>query len=495
MPKPRRNPPADFTALADLYDRYEGEIRAGMASMLWVSAWIEASEDPENAVFAMARAGGGERWESIVPERPDAADYAADALVSLFAKSNGLSNVPSDDEGVGALAVVNDQEIETPGVESSLRGELPWPMTVLFARALHAMSVRAALLPTRYAHDPDIAIQDPTFVDGKRITSPLNPGRYQVYTPSNSAAVWERYEKRGELDMLAFSFGENMAFEALGAGSWADNHPEFPHERPRHFEIRLEPGGAGGAGGTLYFEGSSSPVDLDELRDPRPSGPYLMVVDQEAPGRETVEYVELEVRRGATVAETALEALEEAMGTVDDENGFEYDADGVYWGANVATLQNVDEITQVMYQRMIADSPSIENDWRMGRLTWVNQTSFDMDWTRWVLRMGENRLVIYAESLEDALDEAIDWAVANAPGLIVDDEVREEYARLLKERLAEKGFPDESLLSDQEKWDLEEEAADDTTQGGNASNRISSDSWYILAEGATVEQLIELADP
>ena len=84
-------------------------------------------------------------------------------------------------------------------------------------------------------------------------------------------------------------------------------------------------------------------------------------------------------------------------------------------------------------------------------------------------------LMVYADHLQDAFDECIDWIVDHAPGLLCDDEVAEEYERLIAEGKTE-----------EEAW---EESEVDTSSGGNAGNRIHSDEWTIAAEDLTRQEL------
>ncbi len=83
---------------------------------------------------------------------------------------------------------------------------------------------------------------------------------------------------------------------------------------------------------------------------------------------------------------------------------------------------------------------------------------------------GDTKLMVWGDSLDSALDEAIDWLVDNAPGHIVD--VAEEY-----ERLCEEYGP--LLLTDEVRQQLQEEAEVDTTCGGNCGNRINSWEWSV----------------
>ena len=104
----------------------------------------------------------------------------------------------------------------------------------------------------------------------------------------------------------------------------------------------------------------------------------------------------------------------------------------------------------------------------------------DKSWTdsRFILHFGaygETRLMVYADHLQDALDESIDWIAENAPGLLCDDEVNEAYQEAI----------DEGKTED-EAWEIAEQ---DTTCGGNCGNRILSWEWGILAENPSKEQI------
>lgn len=114
-------------------------------------------------------------------------------------------------------------------------------------------------------------------------------------------------------------------------------------------------------------------------------------------------------------------------------------------------------------------------------MIFVNPT--DRRWTRhrYVLALGAygwTRVCVWANSLEDALDEAVDWATEHAPGFIYTDEVKEEYRRLVEGGMSE------------------EEAADaaeaDMICAGNAGDYVRSDEWHIVAEDPTRAEMLEL---
>ncbi len=115
----------------------------------------------------------------------------------------------------------------------------------------------------------------------------------------------------------------------------------------------------------------------------------------------------------------------------------------------------------------------------------------DKSWMRhsYLLWIGEGMpryLMIYANSLDDAFDELIDWASDNAPGLLADDQVNEEYTRLRNEFIEENGHdPD-----DDEEMQIREQAEADTVTGGNAGNHIEPHTWGIIAEDPTDRDLL-----
>lgn len=117
----------------------------------------------------------------------------------------------------------------------------------------------------------------------------------------------------------------------------------------------------------------------------------------------------------------------------------------------------------------------------MKTLIYINRD--DRHWTRnrFVLcfgAYGETKLVVWADHLHDALDDAIDWMVENAPGLLCDDEVSEAYQEAIEEGKSEE--------------EAHEIACEDTTQGGNCGNYILSHEWGVLSENPSKDQLREI---
>lgn len=107
----------------------------------------------------------------------------------------------------------------------------------------------------------------------------------------------------------------------------------------------------------------------------------------------------------------------------------------------------------------------------------------DRSWMkhRFILAFGayaDTRIMVWANHIEGAIDEAIDWLVDHAPGHIVDDLVAEAY----REAIA-------AGKSEEEAMDY---AREDTTCGGNAGNYIMSHEWYLLAEDPSRAELLAL---
>ena len=105
----------------------------------------------------------------------------------------------------------------------------------------------------------------------------------------------------------------------------------------------------------------------------------------------------------------------------------------------------------------------------------------DRDWTRhrYILAfgaIGTTHCLVYANSLEDALDEAIDWLVDNAPGHIADDLVAETYKSAIADGMTEEVAT--------------ECAYRDVTVGGNCGNSIISWEWFIISEDPSREEIL-----
>jgi len=107
----------------------------------------------------------------------------------------------------------------------------------------------------------------------------------------------------------------------------------------------------------------------------------------------------------------------------------------------------------------------------------------DRDWTKhryilWFDACGSTRIMIWANGLDSAIDEAVDYLADNAPGLLADADVFEEYNRLIANGMSEE--------------EAQEGAEIDTTCAGNFGHYLNSGEWGIVAEDpsrATVKEL------
>jgi hypothetical protein len=117
---------------------------------------------------------------------------------------------------------------------------------------------------------------------------------------------------------------------------------------------------------------------------------------------------------------------------------------------------------------------------KLGTITIVNHG--DASWTKhsYVLAFGgftiatPRLLLVYANSLDDALEEMIEWVAENHPGSLANDQIAEAYQEAID------GGADEE--------DAQEEAEVDTTSDGNG-NYIHSEDWHIVAEDPTEDEL------
>lgn len=99
----------------------------------------------------------------------------------------------------------------------------------------------------------------------------------------------------------------------------------------------------------------------------------------------------------------------------------------------------------------------------------------------WVGQICSRYLVIWADSLDTATEHMCDWVVDNAPGLLCDDSMREEY-----ERAIAAGESEESAMQAAE--------ADVTVFGHSGYHGILSDEWGIAMEDPSRAQMLDLLE-
>lgn len=125
-----------------------------------------------------------------------------------------------------------------------------------------------------------------------------------------------------------------------------------------------------------------------------------------------------------------------------------------------------------------------ESSWTKHRFVlWVGSGGFDA-----------THLVIWADHLEDAMEHMCDWCVENAPGYLCDDEVEEEYKRIVQEKLEEAREAGDVDITEEDVAEaaMEEAEVDTTMFGHNGIHYIPSENWGITYEDPTRAQILEL---
>jgi hypothetical protein len=108
----------------------------------------------------------------------------------------------------------------------------------------------------------------------------------------------------------------------------------------------------------------------------------------------------------------------------------------------------------------------------------------------WFGASGTTYLLYFGDSVQDGLDECVDWIEEWAPGHLVD--VGARYNKLLREALEERSLPDESLLGERDLEAIREAAEADTTQAGNHGVYLDSSEWGVVGENLTIQQLRQI---
>lgn len=129
-----------------------------------------------------------------------------------------------------------------------------------------------------------------------------------------------------------------------------------------------------------------------------------------------------------------------------------------------------------------------------GRLHYANFNDHNFHDQMFVLWFGGDGIsaryvVVFANHLEDALEEGIDYVAENYPGLLANEQIVEEYNRLRQEFVDEH----EREPDDEEEMALQEEAEVDTTTDGQG-NAIMSDHWGISMENPSLQDLVDFVN-
>lgn len=293
------------------------------------------------------------------------------------------------------------------------------------------------------------------------------------------------YALEGDDLDVAEEFGSDLAMEAMGHGvGWSDDHKmkrkdgTASLEIPRvHFECSYD-------GESLHWSGGH-----EDARGPRLEV-FEEIVDadgERVEGEAMRPWVASTERRahrgGGDDVDFAIDYLHDNGATQPSSTDFHK---GIWYIAAGTQSPVTGQTTSYTYhphgfseaeERGIYDGVV----GRIGKIIDINRGDHSFTDHRFVLAFGaygDTLLLVHADHLEDALDEAIDWLVDNAPGHIIDDQVEEAY----REAIAEG-------KSDEEAMEISEQ---DTTSGGNAGNHISSSEWSIVIEDPTREQLEEI---
>lgn len=135
----------------------------------------------------------------------------------------------------------------------------------------------------------------------------------------------------------------------------------------------------------------------------------------------------------------------------------------------------------------------------MSKIVVVNPV--ERSWTRnryvlWFGACGPTRLMVWANGLEDALEEAAEWLAENAPGLIMTHD-SEELRSLVREACEERGisYDDMPWRGDDDAQEAWNDACDAATVDHTytESGWIPSWEWGICLEDPTRAELLEYA--
>jgi len=119
----------------------------------------------------------------------------------------------------------------------------------------------------------------------------------------------------------------------------------------------------------------------------------------------------------------------------------------------------------------------------------VNASEREFTKHRYILWFGayaSTHCLVWADNIDDALDECVDWLAENAPGLLADEEVQEAYKREY-ETAIEEGLDEEEAENK-----AREESEIDTTHAGSTGHYLHSWERGITAENPTRKELKKL---
>lgn len=119
----------------------------------------------------------------------------------------------------------------------------------------------------------------------------------------------------------------------------------------------------------------------------------------------------------------------------------------------------------------------------MNKLIAVNGSNRDFADHLFILAIGVygwTRLMVWADSIEEALNEAVDWIAENEPDQLCDKEVHEAY--------------EEALAAGKSEEEAQADAEVDTLCAGNSGHYLRSDDWTIVAEDPSRTEILSIRD-
>jgi len=96
----------------------------------------------------------------------------------------------------------------------------------------------------------------------------------------------------------------------------------------------------------------------------------------------------------------------------------------------------------------------------------------------WFGNVGSTYLMVWADHLDEAFDEAMDWIAENEPGYLCDEQVTESFLEAKAEGRSDDDAFEDSLI--------------DVSTGGNSGNHVNSWEWGIALDNPSREQILEL---
>lgn len=397
----------------------------------------------EDAIFPVPDPGGN--WDDVAPATPAVADACARALVAAMQRVEGAAIA---DLFEAAMIIHQGEWMWTE--ESSAKNDSRRQRQELESKLEDAWAFGAGIA-------------------GAFMDSSIGWGDH--HKTSRGGARFEMARVRGEFEIVDFDLAR-----------WTVEQTRSVDTIQRHIGI-------------------AGPILPDELRPPaeRPYGEWIDVDPDDLQGMDSIaEWTASSIRD---------EAHDVTPSTPTPE------LDTYYTGARTRTRPTASRVVTPLTFTLLGYFPA-EREWtyyflteKIGRIHLANTPgSGEYDYHRrgrgqgfdgvsdgnvllWFGEIDPTYLLVFASSAESAFDVGMDWIEEHEPDYLCDDQITEQYKELVEAACKERGLPDESLLSERELEEFQEEAEQDTSSGGNHGRRIMSDHWGIEGENLTTEQL------